>query len=123
MPSFSAIFTPSSGLLRPEKIMSRLRGDVTWQELSATVRLSFRVGRRPTVDCIKGRCGAPLAAVPVPANERCACELLGAVLLLLAQPPCGATLGVAFDVRLLVAGDAQGAGRHVAGDHRAGGRE
>jgi uncharacterized membrane protein (DUF4010 family) len=44
----SAIFAARAGLLRPEKIMSRLRGEVTQQEFSATVSLlSFVADRGP----------------------------------------------------------------------------
>ena len=47
----------------------------------------------------------------------------GHVVLLLAQPPGGAALGVALDVLLLLARDAERPRRHVARDDRAGRRE
>src|SRR5665647_2847355 len=89
MPSFSAIFSPSTGLLRPEKTMRRFCEVVTQQEVSATASPSL-MGFRPKRDCTR-------RATPGPKGSA------GVLLRLLPEPPRRAALGVAVDVLLLAA--------------------
>ena len=96
--SLSAILAARAGLLRPEKIMSRLRGEVTQQVLSATVRLSSVLAAdRSTI--VPKRAGHGRDGRSAGASS------------LLAQPARGAALGVALDVLLLLARDAERARR------------
>src|SRR5660398_299679 len=87
MPSFSAIFSPSTGLLRPEKTMRRFCEVVTQQEVSATTSLSL-MGFRPKRDCTRRGTPGPKGSA-------------GVLLRLLSAPPRRAALGVAVDVLLL----------------------
>src|SRR5664279_2122137 len=100
MSSLSAIFAASSGLLRPEKTIRRFRGVVTQQELSDT-RVPFR-GELPAEQRLYQR-----GATPGPRGSDVT------LVLTLLQPPRGAPRGVAVDVLLLAASDAERSRRHV----------
>src|SRR5664280_594122 len=104
MSSLSAILAASSGLLRPEKTIRRLREVVTQQELSDT-RVPFR-GELAAEQRLYQR-----GAAPGPQGS-------AGALVRSAQAPSGAPLGVAVDVLLLAARDAERSRRHVARDHR-----